>query len=70
MDDDFNTPKAIAAIFGLINDSKSEIDSLADEDVFAVREFLDDVGFFFGIDFDCCGCNFLLSRYEYLATCT
>ena len=52
MDDDFNTPKAIAAIFGLINDSKSEIDSLADEDVFAVREFLDDVGFILGIDFD------------------
>ena len=52
MDDDFNTTKAIAAIFGLINDSKSEIDSLADEDVFAVREFLDDVGFILGIDFD------------------
>ena len=49
MDDDFNTPKAIAAIFGLINDSKSEIDSLADEDVFAVREFLDDVGFILGM---------------------
>ncbi len=52
MNDDFNTPKAIAAIFGLINDSKSEIDFLADEDVFAVREFLDDVGFILGIDFD------------------
>ena len=51
MDDDFNTPKAIAAIFGLINDSKSEIDSLADEDVSAIREFLDDVGFILGIDF-------------------
>ena len=51
MDDDFNTPKAIAAIFGLINNSKNEIGSLANEDIVAIRNFLDDVSSILGINF-------------------
>ena len=32
MDDDFNTPKAIAAIFGLINDTKNDLVNYSDDD--------------------------------------
>lgn len=39
MDDDFNTPKAIAAIFGLINDTKNELDNLSGEDKMAIKAF-------------------------------
>ena len=49
MDDDFNTPKAIASIFVLISDCKS-ID-LSDNDKMAVKSFLDDVSQILGIDF-------------------
>ena len=49
MDDDFNTPKAIASIFVLISDCKS-ID-LSDDDKIAVKSFLDDVSQILGIDF-------------------
>ena len=49
MDDDFNTPKAIASIFVLISDCKS-ID-LSDGDKIAVKSFLDDVSQILGIDF-------------------
>ena len=51
MDDDFNTPKAIAAIFGLINDSKNELDSLSDDDKIAIKAFLDDAAHIFGVSF-------------------
>ena len=43
MDDDFNTPKAIASVFGLINDTKNELDDLSDDDKIAIKAFLDDV---------------------------
>ena len=49
MDDDFNTPKAIASIFVLISDCKS-ID-LSDDDKIVVKSFLDDVSQILGIDF-------------------
>ncbi|WP_407421489.1 cysteine--tRNA ligase [Methanobrevibacter sp.] len=49
MDDDFNTPKAIASIFVLISDCKS-ID-LSDNDKIAIKSFLDDVSQILGIDF-------------------
>ena len=49
MDDDFNTPKAIASIFVLISNCKS-ID-LSDDDKIAVKSFLDDVSQILGIDF-------------------
>ena len=49
MDDDFNTPKAIASIFVLISDCKS-ID-LSDDDKIAIKSFLDDVSQILGIDF-------------------
>jgi cysteinyl-tRNA synthetase len=52
MDDDFNTPKAIAAIFGLINDSKNELDDLSDEDKMAIKAFLDDAAHIFGVSFE------------------
>ena len=52
MDDDFNTPKAIAAIFGLINDSKNELDNLSDEDKIAIKAFLDDAAHIFGVSFE------------------
>ena len=52
MDDDFNTPKAIAAIFGLINDSKNELDNLSDEDKMAIKAFLDDAAHIFGVSFE------------------
>ena len=52
MDDDFNTPKAIAAIFGLINDSKNELDNLQDSDKFAIKSFLDDASDIFGVCFE------------------
>ena len=49
MDDDFNTPKAIASIFVLISDCKSV--ELSDNDKIAVKSFLDDVSQILGIDF-------------------
>lgn len=49
MDDDFNTPKAIASIFDLINSSKKE--DLSCNDKLAIREFLNDVSYILGIDF-------------------
>ena len=52
MDDDFNTPKAIAAIFGLINDSKNELDDLSGEDKIAIKAFLDDAAHIFGVSFE------------------
>ena len=52
MDDDFNTPKAIAAIFGLINDSKSDLDNLSDDDKIAIKAFLDDAAHIFGVSFE------------------
>ena len=51
MDDDFNTPKAIAAIFGLINDSKNDLDALSKDDKIAIKSFLDDVSYIFGVNF-------------------
>ena len=41
MDDDFNTPKAIASLFVLINDCKNV--ELSDNDKIAIKSFLDDV---------------------------
>ena len=52
MDDDFNTPKAIAAIFGLINDTKNDLDSLSVEDKIAIKAFLDDAAHIFGVSFE------------------
>ena len=52
MDDDFNTPKAIAAIFGLINDTKNELSDLSDEDKIAIKSFLDDAAHIFGVSFE------------------
>ena len=52
MDDDFNTPKAIAAIFGLINDTKNELDSYSDEDKIAIKAFLDDAAHILGVSFE------------------
>ena len=49
MDDDFNTPKAIASIFVLISDCKSV--ELSENDKIAVKSFLDDVSQILGIDF-------------------
>ena len=51
MDDDFNTPKAIAAIFGLINDTKNDLDNLSVEDKIAIKAFLDDAAHIFGVSF-------------------
>lgn len=51
MDDDFNTPKAIAAIFKLISDSKSELNSLDINDVLAIKGFLATVNDILGIIF-------------------
>ena len=50
MDDDFNTPKAIASIFVLINECKNA--DLSDADMYAVKSFLDDVSSILGIDFN------------------
>ena len=52
MDDDFNTPKAIAAIFGLINDTKNELSDLSDEDKIAIKSFLDDAAHIVGVSFE------------------
>ncbi|WP_407433099.1 cysteine--tRNA ligase [Methanobrevibacter sp.] len=49
MDDDFNTPKAIAAIFKLITATKNE--ELAENDKIAIKAFLDDVSKILGVDF-------------------
>ena len=52
MDDDFNTPKAIAAIFGLINDTKNELFEFSSEDKKAIKSFLDIVSNIFGVSFE------------------
>ena len=49
MDDDFNTPKAIASLFVLINDCKNV--ELSNDDKMAIKSFLDDVSQILGIDF-------------------
>ena len=49
MDDDFNTPKAIASLFVLMNECKN-ID-LSDDDKIAIKVFLNDVSQILGIDF-------------------
>ena len=49
MDDDFNTPKAIASLFVLINDCKNV--ELSNDDKIAIKSFLDDVSQILGIDF-------------------
>ena len=51
MDDDFNTPKAIASVFGLINDTKNELDDLSDDDKIAIKAFLDDATHILGVSF-------------------
>lgn len=50
MDDDFNTPKAISAIFNLIN--SYDENEISDNDSIAIKEFLDDVSQILGIDFN------------------
>ena len=50
MDDDFNTPKAIAAIFVLINECKNT--DLSGNDKIAIKSFLDDVSYILGVDFN------------------
>nr|WP_295159666.1 cysteine--tRNA ligase [uncultured Methanobrevibacter sp.] len=52
MDDDFNTPKAIASIFGLINDTKNDLSDYSDEDKKAIKAFLDDAAHIFGVSFE------------------
>lgn len=49
MDDDFHTPKAIASIFNLINDTS--FDELTEDDFTAIKSFLDTVSDIFGICF-------------------
>ena len=49
MDDDFNTPKAIAAIFKLISATKNE--ELSENDKIAIKAFLDDVSQILGVNF-------------------
>ena len=49
MDDDFNTPKAIASLFVLMNECKN-ID-LSDDDKIAIKVFLNDVSQILGVDF-------------------
>ena len=50
MDDDFNTPKAISAIFNLINNYDEK--DVSNNDLIAVKQFLDDVSQILGIDFN------------------
>ena len=50
MDDDFNTPKAIASIFVLINEFKNM--DLSEEEKIAIKSFLNDVSYILGIDFN------------------
>ena len=49
MDDDFNTPKAIASLFVLMNECKNI--ELSSEDKIAIKVFLDDVSQILGVDF-------------------
>lgn len=53
MSDDFNTPKAIASVFKLINESKKDIldEKLNKSELAAIKGFLDDVSYILGIDF-------------------
>ena len=52
MDDDFNTPKAIAALFGLINDTKNDLGNFNDSDKKAIKSFLDDASHILGVSFE------------------
>ena len=52
MDDDFNTPKAIAAIFGLINDTKNDLNAFSESDKIAIKAFLDDAAHILGVSFE------------------
>ena len=52
MDDDFNTPKAIAAIFGLINDTKNDLDGFSESDKIAIKAFLHDASHILGVSFE------------------
>lgn len=49
MDDDFNTPKAIASLFVLMNECKNM--DLSDDDKIAIKVFLNDVSQILGVDF-------------------
>ncbi len=49
MDDDFNTPKAIASLFVLMNECKNMV--LSDDDKIAIKVFLNDVSQILGVDF-------------------
>lgn len=51
MDDDFNTPKAIASLFNLIKESKSDLNNLDIDDVLAIKGFLVTVNEILGIIF-------------------
>ena len=51
MDDDFNTPKAIASLFELISESKSQLKDLDINDILAIKGFLVTVNDILGIFF-------------------
>lgn len=53
MSDDFNTPQAIASVFKLINESKKDIldEKLDGSELAAIKEFLEDVSYILGINF-------------------
>ena len=51
MDNDFNTPKAIASVFDLISNSKNDIADLDEKDKKAIKSFLDDASQIFGVSF-------------------
>ncbi len=53
MDDDFSTPKAIAAIFPFIKQSNKDLEErkISIEDMLAVKHFFADVSEILGIDF-------------------
>ena len=51
MDDDFNTPKAISAIFEFINESKN-IESYDIANLLAIKKWFNGISFIFGIDFN------------------
>ncbi len=51
MDDDFNTPKAIASLFELISESKSQLKDLDINDILAIKGFLVTVNDILGIIF-------------------
>jgi len=51
MDDDFNTPKAIASIFTFINDSKRDVGKIAIFEIFNILKFFEEISNILGIDF-------------------